>query len=997
MPKREGGGGAGGEIGRAPLGTEEYQAIQRTPGDTRHEFDRIRTESGPDEVDMEQEKAGRERVETSGLGVRNSDRGSSGALERSVAENESTDNSNDILAHSGISDTRKYQTDDGGAKALVQGPHGAVRDGCLVPKRGVADVRNSVPNGAWQGSDVVPGIDGCAMARCGQSSRPELSDARRHGMQQRDANGDDIFYVYKKHAGRNVGIGEADTAMAICRSSAVPREQDGGGPTIPTGCETSQCVDAPRLHVEGRSEGRGEAIDDGRSGSRPHSDATSAQERSNSKDVYGPCKQRGVEQDGRYARYSERGAAAGRVGAVTAMSDPYGHLPAILYRGYRDVRKYKDEGGEKEGSVPGEGDGGEGERRKGNTAAPHGTTDTFAHDDDGYNDTSASPPEQQRTHRLPLNALPDRTVNLDLLAEDTPCAITHLAIKLHTSDECAKRMLRPLQKGLTKGTVTAPTMRRHITYAVRRKNMKPSRVEHFHVAFTRVKGNGKELRMIVDGTDNKHPNAFNERLPEPPTPPGMMRVPTGIAMVMTSRSFSVDDISTAFPTMGMCRTMTRALGVKIEATASQPAIVVSQERVPQGGTWSAATCQGHTVTVVVPADSWPERQERLAWGERSYRGTPSADWMTVLLGLKLLVHIDDVITCGHDNEDVERRRRSMKERGSKYGIVWKEAEPAGQQGSALGVNYDLHAGTWGVKEEWMKSFTEELQGWDRRDLDHVKWGSGCMAWITQVLHLPGILQMAEGATWTEWARTVVKTRARYVEDMTWAERVSPWPRRQYTVQLSDACIRGWAGGTFGQRGIVAGRWYRCKNGALSTKPCCSDTTVTLESGEMIVAEGMATIETYLGGVRGSGDHLVLTDNEPWATIVAKSHSADQTLGAMAAFWWVIAEEQLASAHVEGTINVMDGPSRPDEGDWQESMRQAQADLDNDKVPLHRGLRWSTIGVVRRCPHNYEPIWAAARRVLPCSFVRIGDEARAGVPLSCGCSRLEETTTLGMGR
>lgn len=527
-------------------------------------------------------------------------------------------------------------------------------------------------------------------------------------------------------------------------------------------------------------------------------------------------------------------------------------------------------------------------------------------------------------------------------------------------------------------------MRRHISYAIKRRNLMPARVQHLHKVFTRLKASGKEVRLIVDGSDAGHPNAFNARLPVPPPPPAMLRVPTVVAVVMSGGEFGVDDVRTAFATMAMCPRMSRALGVGLQPASGRPALIAAHLRIPQGGTWSAAACQGHTLTAAVPPADWPRRMQRpdVAVHRDEMPTVEAAEWFGVLRDTGIIVHVDDVITVGPVGT-VDTRRQAMRHRSElRYRMKWKSFTPAGSSGEALGMHFDVDRAVWGVQESWGKGLEAQLPQWRHTLEDDVLWARGCLAWALQVLHLPMVVNTITTVEWPERMLRLARARVSYAEPgLPLRERLVAWPRsRPHHVQLSDACTTGWAGAWLDGGLGVAGAWYRCRNGALSPTPCCSASAVQITSGEMVLGEALGSVATYVASraARASATHqdvLVLTDNSPWAGALASAGSVEEDLAALIVLVWLLATTQLATAHVKGEQNTLDAPSR------------GRGDPVLLAVPPHTQPRWSTIGVATKCGHTSGALWHAVQHALPCQWQALGASEVRRLSERGGCACL----------
>lgn len=497
----------------------------------------------------------------------------------------------------------------------------------------------------------------------------------------------------------------------------------------------------------------------------------------------------------------------------------------------------------------------------------------------------------------------------------------------------------------------------------------PARVDHLHRAFTVIKSSGNALRLIVDGSDAGHPNALNNRLPPPPPPPGMLRVATVIAIVtLSGDEAGVDDIETAFPTMEICRVMSRALGVAIAPSSHSPGMVLSAQRVPQGGTWSATVCQGHTLTAAIPPQEYPPvlPLPSVPVSPSDMAVLTPADWFPALARLGMVVHVDDVITSGATGSVDARRLRMRKSSAERFGVKWKPFSPAAPIVDALGIRFDVLQKHWSVKQAWADGFLQALRGWTQDSESDVQWARGCMAWIAQVLHIPLALVHLIDARWPRSAAVLSRVRVSYRHTMTLADRLSRWPRAPaaFYLQLSDACGYGWAGAALHGGAGIQGRWFRCTAGVLSTEPCCSDISIEIGSQEMVVGEAMASVATYVFAVgprSAHREHLLLSDNDPWLSALAGAGSGSPPLAALIVFMWLLADGQLATAHVAGPDNTLDAASR------------FLASPLLSEVPPHSLPRWSTVGATQRCRHSASVLWDTVRALLPCTWQRRGDK------------------------
>lgn len=587
--------------------------------------------------------------------------------------------------------------------------------------------------------------------------------------------------------------------------------------------------------------------------------------------------------------------------------------------------------------------------------------------------------------RLQLNVLPTTQVDLETIAMTTPCMRTAAAIYMHIDEAWARRCLRGLQGGAPDHVNTSTErMRRHLLYAVRRQNAAVMPVDHVHAVFTRPKANGRELRLIVDCTDKNHPNSFNCRLPKQAAPPGMFRVPTVVAVVMSGTYFGLDDVKTAFATMGMCRTMCKALGMRLAETRYQPAMTMSHTRMPQGGTWSATVCQGHTLTAAVPALFWPASNVpddmRLVGVPRDAIGQlPAANWEKVLIALRRVVHVDDVVSVGLDPAIVDAARRQFRENATqKYGVQWKDAEPAKQLGVALGILFDLGRRTWGVSRTWSVDVMDSLRGWDSNDEEDQQWLRGVLAWVCQVLHVPKVIMMLtiDGAKAPKWTESLLRARISYVRELELPDRLTSWPRDgdRQCVQLSDASTYGWGGSLLDiEASACRGNWYRCERIGFSPFPCCAGSeAIRLVSGQIAHAEAIASTLLIHRTPTGVVGRMVLTDSQAWRDAVARSGSADPVFAALLVFIWMVSDGQIATAHVQGEENDMDGPSRPN-----------GATTVLRRIPPHSRPMWSLMGSTRRCRHVAIPAYGAVRGSMPCFLIEACDRALKAAD-ECAC-------------
>lgn len=541
------------------------------------------------------------------------------------------------------------------------------------------------------------------------------------------------------------------------------------------------------------------------------------------------------------------------------------------------------------------------------------------------------------------------------------------------------------------GALSRRPMRTHLQYALTRHNLRVDpAVEHLHTAFTRLKGNGKELRLIVDCSDGAHPDAFNERLPRPAAPPAMMRVPTVVAVALSGSVIAVDDVATAFPTMGLCQTMQRALGVGLDKSQRRPRMRMAVTRMPQGGTWSATVCQGHTLMLAVPESQRPASIVPAGFGDvppsrrEDMSFMPCADWFRALIALRRVVHIDDVVSAGDDAVALDATRRAFRITAeARYGVRWKEFMPSSTRVVALGIDFDCATSTWGVSPDWGTRVLRHMEESPVRidELEDLQWFMGIVGWVCQVLHIPKVgALMARSQEGMNGLRELLRARASYaVSESTLPARLQAWPRPGlWRVQLSDASGYGWGGATYeDDSSAVCGTWHACRSAGFGPVPCCAGSELyKVEPGAMIRAEAIATLMTLARARRRGDGVLILTDSMVWHDDVSKSRSASRELAALVVCLWVLADVHVAVAHVEG------GDSNPMDA----SSRLGGVPTPLISIPPHTLPRLSAIGVARLCRHTLLPLWRIARDLLPCALRDIASPVVTRVmrAVTCRC-------------
>lgn len=514
--------------------------------------------------------------------------------------------------------------------------------------------------------------------------------------------------------------------------------------------------------------------------------------------------------------------------------------------------------------------------------------------------------------RVRLNRLPLETVDLEKVRRDCPSPRGRVVLGMITSDTVARKMLRKVQPAPHRGHPVGAHLEHVFREALGYRNFRTvSRADFWHPFFTRLKSNGIEVRLLVDGTSGGHPNAINQRLPAPPPPPAMMRIQTVILVIVSGRAMGVDDVRTAFATMGMCDTMARAHGVAVFTRQGSVMRAVS-DRVIQGGTFSAAQCQ-YTVLQYALGDRLPPRQvadesqPRALLRERM----TGVNYAATCLRLRRLVHVDDVVSGGDDRAQLDVQRKAFREESMrKYRVQWKEFEPSAEEGRAVGVHINCAEKWWSVCPRWATRTVQTLQElaasqWN----DHTaEWFGGVMAWVCQSHHLPGVpmwlIRYNRGEA-IRLAIAMTTTRIRYRMQRTPEQALRRWPRdgdrESAPYAITDASTRGWAGAR--TDGVSrCGPWYWCTRAEMPTvEPCCHRPLPTrIDPGQIYLAEMLANAE-LLWDWGGERDKLVITDSSVWADVVARGHTMDPRMGAMLVALHLLRPggAQVAVAHCAG--------------------------------------------------------------------------------------------------
>jgi len=147
---------------------------------------------------------------------------------------------------------------------------------------------------------------------------------------------------------------------------------------------------------------------------------------------------------------------------------------------------------------------------------------------------------------------------------------------------------------------------------------------------------------------------------------------------------------------------------------------------------------------------------------------------------------------------------------------------------------------------------------------------------------------------------------------------------------------------------------------------------------MYYGETLAIVETWYHNRDGTGeDRLLVSDNEIAVKTIARGHSKEIRMASILAMLWLLAEQQVAVAHVPGDECVAHGPSHGPHG-----------------FVVHRAdgpgnitrPQWSTAGVATVCGIAWRGVMRAAARHLPCLWVsRLEIESQRDRPCVEGCS------------
>ena len=573
-----------------------------------------------------------------------------------------------------------------------------------------------------------------------------------------------------------------------------------------------------------------------------------------------------------------------------------------------------------------------------------------------------------------LNMIAMSMIDVDKVLGATPCPVTALALRLHFEEEMGRIALRKMvhmegRKGMA-GTTTQGRFRNVVRKVIAIGNLrtiKRSELGHSHAIFLRLKSNGRDYRMLVDASDKDHPNAYNSRLPRPPKPPAFLPVVLIILIVMQGDQMGVDDIQTAFNQMGpLSQPMSKALGVSTPLESGSM-LCAEYRVVPQGGTWSPVVMQGTTLTMAHETEWFPQRPhlEPVKRRDEMYTTRP-ADWVQAAVRNGKIVHVDDVVTAQKGSAELlDRRRAKVREHATeKYGVVWKEATPSSQEGDALGVNYQLRDKTWSPIKAWGHKVEMALQNTEHVTAETDEKLAGCVVWMHTVLSLPDILsQRIQQPEVKRMAVNMTRSRAEYVNGVPTMANLTR-PHSYEHVIVTDAMGQGWAGAS--SLGYTdADKWYWCERAqTYSPHRCCGGAkTVTCPSEDMYMGEAIASVWTTLeavrshGGERGDGAEkdgvMMITDSDIWNKVVRRGYSGDRVLGALAMLIHMTLASQPSVAHVAGTENPADEPSR-----CQRTFRLTD-------IPPHTSPYRSALAGTRICGEVERELIAAIR--LPCPF------------------------------
>lgn len=571
------------------------------------------------------------------------------------------------------------------------------------------------------------------------------------------------------------------------------------------------------------------------------------------------------------------------------------------------------------------------------------------------------------------------------LVRDCPSPRGRLSLGLHCDDGVARNVLRCTMVTPTRGEPAGRHLAHIFRAAVGYENFViHKKADHWHVFFTRTKSNGIECRLIVDGTGADHPNAINSRLPEPPTPPAMMRVGTVVLVLVDCDHFGVDDVRTAFAQMGLCDIMQRAHGVAV-ITRGGSVIRGRSTRVIQGGTWSAACCQHATLLYALPEADRPPREAGEVGRDHATCRKVGVDYITACVRARRMVHVDDVMSGGYgpDPTALDERRRLFREAATAaYGVVWKNMTLSDVSGVAVGVHIDCTAKTWGLDPGWVAQLVEALGRLRGREWSEEsrQWFRGVTVWVAQVLHtalLPMYLLETDREAALDLLVMTARSRAGYRRRLTPEQAMRPYPRmsgeRAYCI--SDACGTG-ASGAATDGTTAYGPWKWCAHaGRYDFGETCAESTPTyVPPQHMTEAEAAASARVAVQ-MRGTTDRLVISDSKDWVDAMARGHSRADAMGLYVAAATVLATGQWSVAHVDGRDNTADGPSRGVPSRFVVSE-------DVPHPPLTGRPRWTIIGVAQWCGMLEDGIRRVLAKRLPCSWS--GLLQPTGRPCIAGC-------------
>lgn len=594
-----------------------------------------------------------------------------------------------------------------------------------------------------------------------------------------------------------------------------------------------------------------------------------------------------------------------------------------------------------------------------------------------------------------LNPLPSTRINVRRVIADTPCAVGRLAMLMHFDHAVACRTLRRMAGGTSPGTWSGSDLTGPAHAAVGAGTLRQVRrqdVDHFHRMFLRLKSNGVEHRLLIDGTDGGHPDAYNARWPKPLKPPCMLPVALIVIIVLAGESMGVDDVWSAFHQMGpLAAPVSRAIGAAVRRYGRDPMYLV-YDVVPQGGTWSATTSQSITLVLAHGADGMPKRvplrmdgPEFITVKEDGTRvvvgAVEPADWWQSAVENARIVHVDDVVSGGGADEELDQRRHRFRSRATeRYGVVWKEFVPSKPRGEALGMRFNCTIKIWGVKRDWAERVRAGLARVLRRaealTEEQEQWVMGVGAWISLVLQQPAAViactRKRGVRSVAEVLRHMVGMAACIADGLhpreLLARMTSPLDPEDYVI--TDAMGDGWSGASLSGE-TDAGEWKRCAaTGWITPKECCGGSrSVRVEPEEMYYGEALASAWVTMqalrrwrrrrcsGGRNGHADMVVLTDSDVWNKAMRRAYSPDPHLTALITLIHVDmmapGAPDLAVAHVSGVDNIADGPSRS----------QTTFSFATDDLPPHQKPLRTTLGRVATCMR--EGYVTLAEDYLPC--------------------------------